>query len=139
MPTWLPIASLVVSVVFPLLAWWGTLREQSGRRDAWEKQFEATTREWRESVSRRMENIETRLGLSTRNGLETRVATAEREIERLRGWKHEKADPHISAMAELNRRMAAFDRLLEQHAADDQVVAAAVEVLKARMAGRSFR
>lgn len=106
MPTWMiPAAMLLIALLTPLLAWWGSTRYFAGVITT--QQEAAVT--WREAAEHRLFEIEKALRESSYAVLKERVDRADQDIQSLRKWRHEKADPYIGAMDMLKARVDSLD------------------------------
>lgn len=107
MPEWfIPAAMLLIALLTPLLAWWGSTRYFAGVISA---QQEASVT-WRESAEKRLGEIETALRASSYAVLKERMDRADQDILALRKWRHEKGDPYIGAVDALKYRVDELSR-----------------------------
>lgn len=81
---------LVMALLSPLLAWWGSTRYFAGVMNA---QQEAAVA-WRKDAEKRLGDIEAILRTNSYSAMVVRMDRAEVDIRDLRTWKHQ-ADPFI--------------------------------------------
>jgi hypothetical protein len=110
---WLiPAAMLVLAVLSPALAWWGSTRYFAGQFDA----QQIATREWRTGIEKRLDGMDALLQTVSYAAMLERVKRAEQDILDLRQWKHVKADPYIGAVDVLKTRVDSLEtRRQESH------------------------
>ena len=104
-PQWI---FLAIALLSPVLVWWGTFKYFSGRITQWIKNND----EWRDEISVRLKSMEEHFRKTDQAIVATKVSSLELEILRLRKWRHERADPYVSAMDAMNQRVQRIERVL---------------------------
>lgn len=106
MPQWIQIAVVVVlAILSPVLAWWGSTRYFVGRFDEWKRHSE----EWRRLTDVRLDNLDPVKRAELAAQMEQRVKTLEIELDKIRKWRHERGDPYISALNALEPRVSKLE------------------------------
>lgn len=107
MPDWLlPVATLIMAVATPFLAWWGSSRYFTGQFEQWR----ANSEEWRHRTDNRLDAIDHTIQAGSWPALVVRVARTEQDVLELRRWKHEKVDAYIPrAVDDLERRISRLE------------------------------
>lgn len=97
---------LIIAVLSPLLAWWGSTRYFAGVVSAQQEAAQI----WRQNCEKRLADIEEVLRTNSYSAMLVRMARAEQDITELRGWKHLKVDPYIGALDVLKSRVDTFEK-----------------------------
>lgn len=98
-----PLLTLLLAIVSPVLAWWGSTRYFNGRFEEWRKASD----EWRKRMEDKLErfDIAGTLRATLDENVKLRLQTLEREVTALRRWKHTKGERYVGALDAVNSRI----------------------------------
>lgn len=106
MPYWtLPVAMLLLAVMSPMLAWWGSNRYYIGR---WEEQSRSTT-EWRVAIEKRMDSVDSTLKTISYATVAAELLRIKDDVIRLREWQESEGIAYIRAVDVLNERVKSLE------------------------------
>lgn len=102
MESWyIPVATLLFSVLSPILAWWGSSRYFVGRYDEQQKATEL----WRGWMERKIESLDVMVRANTYAVLLGRVDRMEIDVGDLQSWQGSTGDGYVRAVDVLKERV----------------------------------
>jgi hypothetical protein len=98
--------ALIVSVISPVLIWYGAFRYFLGGFERWQKDSE----KWRESIDKWMARIEADLRTALDRSPIVLIQNMDNELARLRTWRDSKADPLLNEVEQIRRHVERMEK-----------------------------